>query len=218
MKILLIHNKYGKFSGEEAVVESQIKLLNANGHHVITYFRSSEELEAMPNGKLKAFFNAFYNPKSISAIKALITTEKPDLVHIHNLYPLISPTILPVIKKMGIPIVMTVHNYRLLCPNGLFFNKGEICEKCTGALKELNCITNNCERSLFKSSGYAARNFWARKKDYYLNNVDLFLCLTEFQKKKLVTNGFNKEKCDVLPNFYNKEINDLDYHISDNKN
>ena len=215
MKILLIHNKYGKFSGEEAVVESQIKLLRANGHHVITYFRSSAELEDMPNAKLKAFFSAFYNPKSISAIKALITTEKPDLVHIHNLYPLISPTILPVIKKMGIPIVMTVHNYRLLCPNGLFFNKGQICEKCTGALKELNCITNNCESSLFKSSGYAARNFWARKKDYYLNNVDLFLCLTEFQKNKLVANGFTKEKCDVLPNFYNKEIKEFDYNISD---
>ena len=190
MKILIIHNKYGKFSGEEAVVEAQIKLLRANKHEVITYFRSSEELEAMPNAKLKAFFSAIYNPKSIRELKELLVKENPDVVHIHNMYPLISPAILPVIKKMGIPIVMTVHNYRLLCPNGLFFNKGQICEKCTGALKELNCITNNCESSLFKSSGYAARNFWARKKDYYLNNVDLFLCLTEFQKNKLATSWY----------------------------
>ncbi len=215
MKILLIHNKYGKFSGEEAVVESQIKLLRANGHQVCTYFRSSEELENMTNAKLKAFFSALYNPKSIKAIKVLLVKEKPDVVHIHNLFPLISPAILPVIKKMGVPIVMTVHNYRLLCPNGLFFTNGNICEKCTGFGKELNCITSNCEGSLFKSTGYALRNFWSRKKEYYLKNIDLFLCLTEFQKKKLVANGFAIENCEVLPNFYNKEIKELDYNIGD---
>ena len=214
MKILLIHNKYGKFSGEEAVVESQIKLLRANDHLVITYFRSSEELEAMPNAKLKAFFSAFYNPKSISAIKALITKEKPDLVHIHNLYPLISPAILPVIKKMGIPIAMTVHNYRLLCPNGLFFNKGSICEKCTGLGKEINCITNNCEGSLFKSTGYALRNFWARTKKYYLDNIDAYLCLSTLQYKKLIDNGFEKKKLLIIPNMYGGDLTqELEYKL-----
>ncbi|WP_456376526.1 glycosyltransferase family 4 protein [Lutibacter sp.] len=214
MKILLIHNKYGKFSGEEAVVESQIKLLRANGHQVITYFRSSEELEEMPNGKLKAFFSAFFNPNSITDVKELIRKVKPNLVHIHNLYPLISPAILPVIKKMGFPIAMTVHNYRLLCPNGLFFNKGEICEKCIGTGKELNCIINNCEGSILKSTGYALRNFWARTRNYYKYNVDSFLCLTEFQKNKLVVNGFSAAKCRVIPNFYNKEIKKLEIDSS----
>ncbi len=217
MKILLIHNKYGKFSGEEAVVEAHIKLLRSNGHEVITYYRSSEELETMPNAKMKAFFSAFNNPKSIKEIKALLSKEQPDVVHIHNLYPLISPAILPVIKKMGFPIVMTVHNYRLLCPNGLFFNKGEICEKCTGPSKELSCITNNCEGSLFKSTGYALRNFWARTKNYYTENVTTFLCLTAFQKNKLVANGFAAEKCEVLPNFYSKELADTAFNISERK-
>lgn len=212
MKILLIHNKYGKFSGEEAVVDAQINLLKKKGHEIITYLRSSQELEDMPNAKIKAFFSAFNNPKSIKEIKTLISKEKPDIAHIHNLYPLISPAILPVIKKMGVPIVMTVHNYRLLCPNGLFFTKGEICEKCTGVGKELNCISNNCEDSLFKSTGYALRNFWARKKAYYVNNIDCFLCLTEFQKKKLIVNGFSVEKCEVVPNFYNKGIKEVDYN------
>jgi glycosyltransferase involved in cell wall biosynthesis len=215
MRILLIHNKYGKFSGEEAVVEAQIKLLRSNGHSVITYFRSSEELDEMKLGKAKAFFSALYNPKAIQEIKTLITQEQPDIVHIHNLYPFISPAILPVIKKMGIPIVMTVHNYRLLCPNGLFFNKGAICEKCTGPSKELNCITNNCEGSLLKSTGYALRNFWARTNQDYTENINMFLCLTAFQKDKLVANGFSSVKCDVLSNFYNKKIEPIDYNISD---
>jgi len=212
LKILFIHNKYGRFSGEEAVIEAQMKLLKANGHEIIDYFRSSEELEEMPNANIKAFFSALYNPKSIKELIELIEKENPEVVHIHNLYPLISPAILSVIKRMRIPIVMTVHNYRLLCPNGLFFNKGKICEKCTGKGKEIHCITNNCEGSLLKSTGYALRNFWARKKNSYLDNVDMFLCLTEFQKDKLVANGYTSEKCEVLPNFYDKEIKQIDYN------
>ena len=209
MKILIIHNKYGKFSGEESVVESQIKMLRDNGHKVITYFRSSVELETMKYSKLKAFFSGFNNPKSIKEIKKLLRNEKPDIVHVHNLYPLISPAVLPVIKKMKFPIVMTVHNYRLLCPNGLFFTNGKICEKCTGVGKEFNCISNNCEGSLLKSTGYALRNYWARTKGYYLENIDSFLCLTTFQKNKLISNGFLENKCEVIPNFFNNEINKL---------
>jgi len=212
MKILLIHNKYGKFSGEEAVVESQIKLLKDRGHQVITYFRNSEELMTIPNGKMKAFFTAFYNPKSIKQLTTLIKKEQPNLVHIHNLYPLISPAVLTHIKKMRIPIAMTVHNYRLLCPNGLFFSNGEICEKCTGKGKELNCLTKNCEDSLFKSAGYALRNLWARKNKYYIDNVDVFLCLTEFQKDKLISNGYPKNKFQIIPNSYDKTIKNVVYN------
>jgi glycosyltransferase involved in cell wall biosynthesis len=217
MKILMIHNKYGKHSGEEAVVDAQIKLLQENGHEVITYFRSSEELEKMPYAKIKAFFLGVRNNKSVRDIKEIITKNKPDIVHVHNLYPIISPAILPVIKSFDVPIAMTIHNYRLLCPNGLFFTKGAICEKCTGAAKELNCVVNNCEGSIFKSTGYALRNFWARFSGQYQDYVDVFLCLNEFQKNKLVQNGFNKYKCSVIPNFYTKEIVDEDYDFKNKK-
>lgn len=217
MKILVIHNKYGKFSGEEAYVESQINVLRAYGHQVSTYFRSSEEIDKMTLGKVKAFTTALYNRKSIKQLTDLIRMEAPDVVHIHNLYPLISPAILPVIKKMGIPMVMTIHNYRLLCPNGLFYTKGAICEKCTGMAKEFHCITNNCEGSIFKSTGYALRNFWARKKKYYLDHVDAFLCLTQFQKNKMIINGYPVYKCKVLPSFYSKEIKDIEYNIQNRK-
>ena len=217
MKILIIHNKYGKFSGEEAYVESQINVMKTNGHQVSTYFRSSEEIYKMTLGKVKVFTTALYNRKSIKQVTDLIRVEAPDIVHIHNLYPLISPAILPQIKKMGIPIVMTIHNYRLLCPNGLFYTKGAICEKCTGRAMELNCITNNCEGSIFKSTGYALRNFWARKKKYYLDHVDSFLCLTQFQKNKMIINGYPVDKCEVLPSFLSKEIKDIEYNIQNRK-
>ena len=80
MKILMIHNKYGKHSGEEAVVEAQIQLLEENGHKVITYFRSSEELETMSFGKVKAFFLGVKNNRSVREIKKIIKKEKPDVV------------------------------------------------------------------------------------------------------------------------------------------
>ena len=213
MKILLIHNKYGKFSGEEAVVESQLEMLKANGHKVITYYRSSEEIPDMKYGKIRAFFTALDNPKSKCDIRKLIINEQPNVVHIHNLYPLIAPSILKMIKGFKIPVVMTVHNYRIACPNGLFYANDKVCEKCLGFGKEFNCIVNNCEGSFFKSAGYALRNYWARVNKYYHKYVDTFLCLTEFQKQKLIEAGVEEAKCSVLPNFYNKDIEALDYDL-----
>lgn len=207
MKILIIHNHYSNFSGEEAVVEAQIKLLKERGDQVITYFRKSEGINRMAFGKLRSFFMALYNPHAIKEIKEVLRVEQPDLVHVHNLFPLISPAILPVIKREGIPIVMTVHNYRLVCPNGLFFSQGKICEACVGKNKEWNCITRNCESSYFKSIGYALRNWWVRKQEYYLKYVDTFVCLTEFQKNKLAANGFSIEKIEVIPNMYSGILN-----------
>ncbi len=209
MKILFIHNKYGKYSGEEAVVDGQIDLLLKNGHQVCTYFRSSEELKEIAFGKFKAFFTALYNPVSIRELTKIIEGENPDIIHIHNLYPLISPAVLRLIRKYDIPVVMTVHNYRLVCPNGLFYNQKEICESCSGG-REWNCIKNNCENSLFKSTGYALRNWFARFRKYYLDNVDCFACLTEFQKGKLVADGYPKERIVVIPNMYNQQVHDSD--------
>lgn len=217
MKILMVHNKYGKHSGEEAVVNAQIRLLEENGHTVVTYFRSSEELETMSMAKAKAFFLGLRNNKAIADIKEIITRENPDLAHVHNLYPIISPAVLPVIKSFGVPLVMTVHNYRFICPSGLFFTKGAVCEKCTGSKKELNSIINNCEGSILKSTGYALRNFWSRITKKYKNHVDKYLCLNDFQKEKLIKNGFNREKCEVIPNFYNKQLEDKNYNFK-NKN
>jgi glycosyltransferase involved in cell wall biosynthesis len=205
MKILFVHNKYKNFSGEEAVLEAQIELLRRNNHIVNTYFRHSEELNMMKDGHIRAFLSGIYNPKSVNELNKIIDEFVPDIVHVHNLYPLISPSVLADIKKKGIPIVMTVHNYRLMCPTGLFYSKGHICEKCTSGAMEFNCIINNCENSYGKSVGYAIRNFWARINNSYKKNVDVLLCLTNFQKHKLVENGFKVNNCTVLPNFYGKE-------------
>ncbi len=204
MKILQLHNHYGSNSGESTVLDLHKKMLERMGHEVIQYSRSSVELETMRFGKTRAFFSGLYNPASMRGLRKLLNRNRPDVVHVHNLYPFVSPSVLPVIKNAAVPIVMTVHNYRLVCPNGLFYNRNGVCEACAGG-REWNCVLNNCEESLPKSLGYAVRNAWARVRGYYARNVDAFLCLTDFQMSKLVDNGIPAEKCHILPNFMGEE-------------
>jgi glycosyltransferase involved in cell wall biosynthesis len=212
MKVLQIHNHYGSHSGESTVFDIQKRILEDYGHTVIRHVRSSKEIDVIRFGKFVAFFNAIYSPSSIREVERILKSESPDIVHIHNLYPLISPSILPLIRKKGIPVVMTVHNYRLVCPNGLFYNKKGICELCSNG-KEWNCLLQNCEESIFKSLGYALRNLWARLAGYYMKNVSAFLCLTEFQKRKLVENGFPENRSHILPNFTVNEDMPSEEHV-----
>lgn len=200
MRILIVHNHYGGLSGESSIMEQHENVLKSNGHEVVKYTRSSLELNEIRFGKLLAFFSGLHNPYSVRGIEKVLRKFRPDVAHIHNLYPFFSPAILPVIRNAGIPIVMTVHNYRLFCPNGLLYNRFGICERCAGG-KEWNCLLRNCEGSIPKSAGYALRNLFARITGAYRDNVSAFLCLTGFQKQKLVENGFPEERCYILPNF-----------------
>jgi len=200
MKILVIHNAYGIYGGEEAVVDFQTEAFRKAGHEVILYRKESSELYANGfRGKIEAFFSSFYNRKAIRELERVIADRSPDVAIVHNLFPVISPAVLPHIKKAGVPIVMILHNYRMACPNARFFTKGKICEKCLGGMKELNCVINDCENSFFKSVCYALRNFWARSRGYF-DAVDVFVALTDFQKRKLSAAGLDENKIKIIPN------------------
>ncbi len=199
MKICLVHNEYGTFSGEEAVVTSQIKLLEEHGHEICRFTRSSTEIEQMRLGKLRALCSGIYNPFSVRSFRRFLIGEQPDFIHVHNLYPLISPAILHVCKEFHVPVVMTLHNYRLICPNGLFMVRGKICEKCCGG-KEFYCFVNNCEGSIGKSLGYALRNYVARIRKSYLRHIHGLAALTDFQRQKLIQEGYSVARIQIVPN------------------
>ena len=199
MKICLIHNAYYRHSGEETVVENTRRLLEERGHLVTTYFKSSEEIPDMYFGRTRAFFSGIYSFSSKKAMRRLLAEYKPDIVHVHNVFPLISPSVLGECRKAGVPIVMTVHNYRLVCPNGLHMVRSQICEKCSGG-REWWCVLRNCERNLFKSLGYALRNYIARTLRLFHDNVTMYICLTEFQKRKLIVAGLPEDRIAVIPN------------------
>ena len=201
MHLLLIHNNYGAYSGEEAVVDKQIALFQELGHNVTVYRKTTEGERNTISGNIKGLLQGFYSPSSVRDIKRLIKQDKPDIVIIHNLYPYISPAVLKPIKEAGIPIIMTIHNYRLICPTGLFMRNAAPCEDCLEKENEWSCIRYNCEHSLMKSIGYAGRNWFARITKAYKDRVDHFACITQFQIQKLIAAGFDPEKMKHIPNF-----------------
>lgn len=200
MKILLVHNNYGKYSGEEAVVDKMAAMLGAEGWEVTQLRMTSEGARDSIAGKVKGFVAGIYSPHGVKSMREAIEHEKPDVVNVHNLYPFISPAALRECRKAGVPVVMTIHNFRLICPTGLFMRNGEPCEECLERGNEWGCVKHNCEQSLLKSVGYAARNAVARLKHHYLDCVDRFACITDFQRRKLIAAGFPAEKIVVIPN------------------
>lgn len=195
----MVHNSYAKVSGEEIMVSRIAKLLVENGHTITEYYKYSSDLLKKRFGKFSAFVFGIHNPYIVSDFKKYLHREKPDIIQVQNVYPQISPSILFVAKSMGIPIVHRVANYRLMCPTGLFLCREEICQKCLGG-HEYFCVLQNCEEDIFKSIGYAVRNFVARKRRAYYDNVNIYVAQTEFQKRILIASGFEAHKIHVIPN------------------
>jgi len=200
MKILIIHNDYGKYSGEETVVDKMIVLLKSQGHNVVQLRKTSEGARESFKGQVQGFFSGIYSHEGVKAVRQAIVKEKPDIINIHNLYPFISPAALFECKKAGIPVIMTIHNFRLVCPTGLFMRNNQPCELCLANGNEWGCIKYNCEHSVLKSVGYATRNAVARITGAYDKCVNQFVCITDFQRKKLIEAGYDAEKITVIPN------------------
>lgn len=199
MRLLLIHNRYGKESGEERMLGRIAKLLEGRGHQVICRFVAGIHPRANWYAQSKAFFSGIYSPGSVREARLWVQAFRPDIVQVQNLYPWLSPWILPAIRQEGSPIVMRCANYRLICPSGLMLSHDQVCERCVGG-KEYWCLFRNCENCLPKSFGYALRNFVARTQRLYLDNVTLYYAQTEFQKKKLIEGGLPAARIEVIPN------------------
>ena len=190
MKILIVHNSYGRNSGEEAVVDRMAAMLREMGHEVAFLRRTTEGARDTLSGKMHGFLSGPYSPSGVKAMREALRRERPDVVNIHNLYPFISPAALFECRKTGVPVVMTVHNFRLICPTGLFMRNGQPCEYCLQRGYEWGCVRYNCEHSLMKSVGYAARNSVARWTGAYKKCVTRYVCITDFQRQKLTEAGF----------------------------
>ena len=200
MKVLIAHNNYGKYSGEEAVVDKMADMLTSHGHEVAFYRRTTEGVRESAVGKIKGFLSGIYSPSGVRGMWDALRRERPDIVNVHNLYPFISPAALFECKKSGVPVVMTIHNFRLICPTGLFMRDGLPCEVCLERGNEWSCVRYNCECNRLKSIGYTLRNVYARWTGAYRKNVAAFACITDFQRQKLIAAGYEAERVTVIPN------------------
>ncbi len=217
MKILFVHNNYGNNnSGEEHASQGLADLLIKNGHTVQWYRKSSDIIQDSFKMKIAAFFSGIYNPNAVKELKEQILEFKPDIIQVQNIYPFISPAILPMIKRLNIPSVMRCPNYRLFCPTGLHLGpKGNVCERCLKGSREFNTILKNCENNWFKSIGYAVRNFNARKIWNLTKDMDAYIVQSDFQKQKFISNGIESSKLFIVPGLTPKIVSEYSNQIGE---
>lgn len=146
----MVHNYYQIPGGEDTVVANEKKMLEEHGHKVVLYTRNNAELKTMNLlQKMLLPFTTIFNPKTYREIKKIIKKEKIDIVHVHNTLNLVSPSVYYAAKAMKVPVVQTIHNFRLLCPGATFYRDGHICEDCVS--KGLMCAVKHNTNNYFKS-------------------------------------------------------------------
>ena len=198
MKICVVHNAYGKLSGEEVAVQNLSNYMRRKNHSVVEFFRDSASIPDTGLAKAGALLSGIYSFAARREFSNLLDAERPDLVHVNNLYPLISTSILDESKRRRIPTVMTLHNYRLACPTGLMMSRGEICRRCVTD-GEWQCAVRNCTGDVGKSVGYALRNWVARLLGVFHEKVDHFVAPSRFLKSVLVESGYPSDRISVAP-------------------
>lgn len=212
MRFIIIHNNYSVRGGEEVVVEFQKNLLEKHGHEVVLYSRSYSEMETWALGKFGGMFTSVFNPRSLRDLKRLCELHKFDVALIHNVFPIISPAVIPFLRRKGIRVLQVVHNYRLFCPIGTFYSRGEICEACLHGGREWNCFRKRCTGGVLASFSFAAK-FWLVRLSGYYKSVDRFLCLNERQVNLLSRYMKADKKTVLFPNAVsasNKACDDMD--------
>lgn len=202
MRVLLVHNDYQQSGGERAAVQAQRTLLRRYGHTLIEYTRNNDEIRDYSTIKKALFFpRALYSRKTCRELTALIKSERPDVAHVHNVFPLMTPAVYHALADAHVPIVQTIHNFRFLCPNGLFFTHGRVCERCIHG-NMLHAARLRCYRNSLPLSALYAATIALHRRAGTFGLIDRFIALTEFSKGKLVEGGLAPaEKIAVFGNF-----------------
>ena len=183
--ILIVHNYYQIPGGEDTVVANEKKMLEDYGHKVVLYSRNNSELKNMSKlQKIMLPFTTVFNPRTYREIKRLIKEEHMNIVHVHNTLNLISPSVYYAARAMKVPVVQTIHNFRLLCPGATFYRDGHICEDCV--TKGLGCaVKHSCYRGSKLQTLACVISTKVHRMTGIYGKIS-YICLTEFNKEKLL--------------------------------
>ena len=204
MKILLIHNYYQDWGGEDSYFESLKELLEKNGHQVIAYTKDSKKIKNTLS-KIKTGSAMFWNTNLEKELPVMIKKFQPDIAHFNNIYPLITPTAYKICKRFKIPIVQRIPNYKLVCPKGTLFRKGKICTLCINKNFFYPSIINKCYQNSFLASGILATSFFMHKFNKSFDYIDKFIFQNILIKNFHVKNtSIINEKTAVIPHFVGK--------------
>ncbi|HTU35356.1 MAG TPA: glycosyltransferase family 4 protein [Candidatus Acidoferrum sp.] len=201
MKILFIHDFYRNFGGEDAAALAEKWLLEEYKERVIFYSRNNKEIANYGFlEKLRFPLEAIDSVRTRTDIGAIIRQERPDVAYVHNAFPLISSSIYRTLYDHGVPCVQFVHDFRFLCPNGLFHTKGAICERCkTGSF--FNAVRHRCYRDSYAASFVAASVLAAARRNRVLDLISVFVCPTVFSRQKLIEGDLPAAKIRIKPHF-----------------
>lgn len=211
-KVLLVHNEYRNPGGEDVVVAQEAKMLRDAGHTVLEYHRSNHEIDALGWwDKITLPKRVVWANDTIRDLRTLIKREKPDVAHFHNTLAMISPAAYYAVQEMGVPVVQTLHNYRLLCPRADLFRDSKVCEDCLGTTTLWPAILHGCYHgSRTQSAGLAGMLVVHRFLKTFRDQVDLYLTVAEFARRKMIEGGIPAEKIWVLPNFVDPDPGERD--------
>ena len=202
MKILLVHNTYQQPGGEDVVFSLERRLLEEAGHQVAVYCRSNWEISAAGMmGRLSWTPRTIWSGASRRAFARRLTSERPDIIHVHNTFFMISPSLYSACREAHVPVVQTLHNFRLLCPGAAFFRHGRLCEECA-AHSLWRGVRHACYRDSRVATGTVAFMLAVhRLRGTWTNEVDAFIALTQFARGKFIAGGLPEDKVHILPNF-----------------
>ncbi len=202
MKILQVHNYYRTRGGECGVVEAEKRLLESHGHTVVQFVADSNTLDEMTfPKKASTFLQIPYNTWIAKRLESHVFEHKPDLAHVHNVFPMLSPSVYVALRRNSVPVIQTIHNYRFLCPNGLFYVNGRVCEACQEK-GYWEAVRNRCMHgSMATSALYAAAVAWGWRGGAFRSCIDRYIALNTFVSGKLVAAGVPNEKIRICGNF-----------------
>jgi glycosyltransferase involved in cell wall biosynthesis len=199
MKILIAHNEYQYRGGEDAVVDAEISLLRSRGHDVEIYRRHNIELAGIP--RAQAAVEAVWSRRTVDDAERLCASFQPDLIHVHNSFPLISPSIYWHASRKRIPLVQTLHNFRLLCPQATLLRDGAVCEDCVGKIP-WRAVTRKCYRGSTMQSAVTAGMLVAHRAiGTYQDRVTRYIALSAFCRDKFIAGGLPADRIAIKPNF-----------------
>ncbi|MER7267351.1 glycosyltransferase family 4 protein [Micromonospora carbonacea] len=201
MRIVVAHNRYREAqpSGENTIVDAEIAQLRAAGVEVLPFLRSSDEIPSLPKtAKALLPISPIYAPRAQQELSRLITEHRPDVLHLHNPYPLLSPWVVRTAHKHDVPVVQTVHNYRQVCSSGLYFRDGVICQDCRGRALGVPAIVHRCYRGSRAQSALMATTLAVHRGTWH--SVDRFIALTSAVGDHLRDYGVPADRIVVKPN------------------
>jgi glycosyltransferase involved in cell wall biosynthesis len=200
VKLLLLHNSYQQPGGEDQVFASELELLASHGHQVVRYTAHNDAVKHL--SMLGLAFRTTWSRTTYRQLRAAIQRERPQIVHVHNTLPLLSPAVYYAAAAERVPVVQTLHNFRLLCPKALLLREQRICEDCIGRRVAWPGVVHACYRqSRAATSAVAVMLSVHGLLGTWTRRVSRYIALTEFMRQKFITGGFPAEQIEVKPNF-----------------